>query len=153
MNAEFQQFVESLEPKYQRLMAMAPVRYGTLPRLMPDRGIYLFSEADRNLYVGRTNPSTLERALPAEQHAFSATFAFRIAREETGMLKVSYSKAGSRASLMADANFGPPFSRAKSRLGAMDLRFIEKTDSIRQALLEIYVAVTLKMPYNDFNNH
>jgi hypothetical protein len=155
MNVEFQKFVESLEPKYRALMAMTPARYGSLPRQMPDRGIYLFSEGERHLYVGRTN--RIRRRLSGHCRAssahFSATFAFRIAREETGMLKASYSKTGSRASLVADSTFGPAFSRAKSRLGEMDLRFIEETDPVRQALLEIYVAVTLKTPYNDFDNH
>jgi hypothetical protein len=35
----------------------------------------------------------------------------------------------------------------------MDLRFVEESDPTRQALLEIYVAVTLKTPFNDFDNH
>jgi hypothetical protein len=35
----------------------------------------------------------------------------------------------------------------------MDLRFVEKPDPLRQALLEIYVAVTLRTKYNDFNTH
>jgi hypothetical protein len=35
----------------------------------------------------------------------------------------------------------------------MNLRFVEENDPVRQALLEIYVAVTLNTPYNDFDNH
>ena len=35
----------------------------------------------------------------------------------------------------------------------MDLRFVEEEGPIPQALLEIYVAVTLKTLYNDFDNH
>jgi hypothetical protein len=35
----------------------------------------------------------------------------------------------------------------------MDLRFVEESDPIRQALLEIYSARVLKTPYNDFDNH
>jgi hypothetical protein len=136
-------------------MAMSPVRYVSLPARMPERGIYLFSEGDRHLYVGRTN--RIRRRLaghcrPSSNH-FSATFAFRIAREETGLLKASYSPTGSRAALVTDSDFGPAFVRAKSRLANMDLRFVEESDPVRQALLEIYVAVALNTHYNDFDNH
>jgi hypothetical protein len=49
--------------------------------------------------------------------------------------------------------FGPAFIRAKARLAELDLRFVEEADPVRQALLEIYVAVVLETPYNDFENH
>jgi hypothetical protein len=54
---------------------------------------------------------------------------------------------------VTDPEFSPAFIRAKARLLDMDLRFIEEPDPVRQALLEIYVAVVLKTPYNDFENH
>jgi hypothetical protein len=54
---------------------------------------------------------------------------------------------------VADATFGGAFKRAKARVAAMDLRYIEEPDPVRQAFLEIYVAVTLGTPYNDFDNH
>src|SRR2546423_1290743 len=122
MNSEFRQLVDSLEPKLKALIAMTPVRYADLPRAMPERGIYLFSEGGRHLYVGRTN--RLRRRLaghcrPSSNH-FSATFAFRIAREETGLLKATYSSVGSRASLVQHQTFGPAFTRAKARLQDMD---------------------------------
>ena len=69
------------------------------------------------------------------------------------MLKAAYSASGSRAALVMDPAFGPAFIRAKARAAAMDLRYVEEADPVRQALLEIYVAVTLKTPYNDFDNH
>ena len=34
----------SLEPKNRALLEMEPVRFGALPREIPERGIYLFSE-------------------------------------------------------------------------------------------------------------
>lgn len=55
MDPKFRALVESLEPKYLTLLAMEPVRFGSLPPTMPERGIYLFSEGGRHLYVGRTN--------------------------------------------------------------------------------------------------
>jgi len=52
MNQKFRDLVESLEPKYQALVSMHPVRFGSLPGVMPEPGIYLFSEGAQHLYVG-----------------------------------------------------------------------------------------------------
>lgn len=35
----------------------------------------------------------------------------------------------------------------------MSFRYVEETDQVRQALLEIYTAVTLQTPYNEFKTH
>jgi predicted GIY-YIG superfamily endonuclease len=155
MNKEFQVLVESLESKFQALISMPPVRFSTLPRAMPERGIYLFSEGSEHLYIGRTNGIRKRlqgHCRPSGKHS-KATLAFRIARHETGRLKASYTKSGSRNELCADPVFGPVFDAAKLRLGTMDIRFVEETDSVRQALLEIYAATVLRTPFNDFDNH
>jgi hypothetical protein len=155
MNQAFAVLVESLEPKFQALISMPPVRYGDLPRLMPERGIYLFSEGADHLYIGRTNrmrKRLQDHCRPSGKH-MKATFAFRIARHETGRLKASYMAAGSRDELCTDPVFAPAFESAKGRLRAMDIRFVPESDSIRQALLEIYVATVLRTPFNDFDNH
>jgi predicted GIY-YIG superfamily endonuclease len=155
MDPEFKNLVESLEPKYRALVGMAPVKYGALPREIPIRGIYLFSEENNHLYVGRTNRMR-ERlrghCVPSGSH-FTATFAFRIAREETGRRTASYSKSGSRVELLKDEAFKSAFDKAKRRIASMDLRFVEESDPTRQALLEIYSAKVLKTPFNDFDNH
>lgn len=155
MNTEFAHFVETLEPKFQSLMAMKPVRYAGLPAQMPERGIYLFSEGASHLYVGRTNRirKRLAGHCRASSTHFSATFAFRIARKDAGLLKATYTTKGSRAELVKDPTFGPAFVAAKARLANMDLRFVHEDDPVRQALLEIYVSVVLKTPFNDFDNH
>jgi hypothetical protein len=155
MNAKFREFVEALEPKFQQLVSMTPVKYGALPRELPKRAIYLFSENGSYLYVGRTN--NLRNRLrghcsPSSRH-FSAVFAFRIARQDTGLTKASYKPEGSRANLCSDPIFGPAFLEAKRRVARMDIRYVEEADPVRQALLEIYVATALGTPYNDFENH
>ncbi len=45
------------------------------------------------------------------------------------------------------------FEDAKSRIRNMSVRYAKVTDSIRQSLLEIYAALTLDTPHNDFDNH
>ena len=83
-----------------------------------------------------------------------AAFAFRLAREASGNLQPSYKKGSkSRAGLMLDPAFSSAFDDAKARIRRMEIRCVEESDPIRQCLLEVYVAVTLRTPYNDFRNH
>jgi hypothetical protein len=155
LDSRFMILLQSLLPKFRELVAMAPVRYGVLPRLIPIRGIYLFSEDTNYLYVGRTNKlrqRLRNHCTPSGDH-FKATFAFRLAREITGRLKPTYAKLGSRADLINDVAFASAFQAAKRRIATMDLRYVEEADPTRQALLEIYTATVLKTPYNDFDTH
>lgn len=71
----------------------------------------------------------------------------------TGNLQPGYTAKSSRAALAADPEFAKAFAQAKNRIRQMELRFVEETDPLRQALLEIYVAVVLATPYNDFDTH
>lgn len=154
MHPRFKSFVESLESKFQQLIKMKPVKYHELPQDLPKKGLYLFSEGDTHLYVGRTN-RLRERlrghCIPSATH-FTATFAFRIARDKTG-LKATYKTKGSRAELVNHEVFGPTFIEAKERISRMDIRYVEEDDPTSQALLEIYVATALGTPYNDFDTH
>lgn len=155
MHPKFKSFVESLEPKFQQLLSMPPIKYCNLPRELPKKGLYLFSDGQIHLYVGRTN-RLRERlrghCTPSATH-FTATFAFRIAREKTGFLKATYKTEGSRASLVGHEVFGPVFLEAKARITEMNIRYVEENDPVAQALLEIYVATVLETPFNDFDNH
>ena len=45
------------------------------------------------------------------------------------------------------------FERGKPRVISMDIRFVEETDTVRQALLEIYAALALETTFNDFDSH
>jgi predicted GIY-YIG superfamily endonuclease len=122
---------------------------------MPERGIYLFSEANNHLYVGRTNRlrQRLSEHCRKSSTNNSAPFAFLLARAHCGMVSASYRAEGSRAKLEKHAVFGPAFVMAKSRVGNMDVRFVEEADPLRQALLEMYAAIALCTPHNSFENH
>ena len=54
---------------------------------------------------------------------------------------------------MKDAEFIGAFDRAKARIREMDIRFVAEPDPLRQAVLEIYTAIALQTPYNDFDTH
>lgn len=155
MNEDFKQCVESLHPSFVRLVAMPPVKPCGLPKVMPQRGVYLFSEADVHLYVGRTNRmrKRLQEHCRTSSGHNSAPFAFLLARESTGLTTATYKAEGGREAMCLDAAFSGAFSECKARVRNMDVRFVEEVDPIRQALLEMYVAVALKTPHNSFENH
>ncbi len=71
----------------------------------------------------------------------------------TGHLQPAYTAKDSREALCADPEFAQAFLEAKRRIRKMELRYVEESDPLRQTLLEIYVAVVLKTPYNDFDTH
>lgn len=155
LHAAFSEYVESIHASFERLMGMESVTIATVPRGAPSECIYLFSEGLQHLYVGRTRhlrQRLRQHSIPAAQHN-QAVFAFRLAREMTGRLTATYSKEGSRVALSSDAEFSSAFLEAKRRVREMQVRYIEERDPLRQALLEIYVAVVLKTPYNDFDTH
>ncbi len=155
MDKRFADVISSLDPSLRKLLAMSPVTTTTLPREMPKAGIYLFSEGERHLYVGRSNNicGRLKRhSTPGATHRMAA-FAFRLAREATGKVKATYTTKGSRAELMKDEKFRKAFNDAKARIRKMDVRFVEEANPVRQAILELYVAVVLPTDYNDFDNH
>jgi hypothetical protein len=66
---------------------------------------------------------------------------------------LSHLPKGSRVALCAEPKFGAAFLQAKERVRAMDVRYVEETDPLRQVLLEVYVLIILKTPYNDFDTH
>lgn len=156
MDSNFARAIEALSGSFDRLLAMEPIRDGRLPMGMPSRGVYLFSEGGGHLYVGRSNDLRGRHGRYCRPGATfrMASFAFRLAREATGKLEASYKPgAASREGLMEDPAFAAAFNGAKARIRAMDYRFVEEADPRRQALLEIYCAVALGTPYNDFDTH
>ena len=155
MDPAFKQFVETLHPSFERLMQMSPLKMSALPTRLPEKCIYLLSEGENHLYVGRTRRlrnRLRQHSVAGAQHN-QAVFAFKLAREVTGRLTAAYSSGGSRVALSSDGVFGEAFTQAKARVRNMDLRFVEEADPTRQALLEIYASVVLRTKYNDFDTH
>jgi hypothetical protein len=154
MDVRFARIVERLHPSLERLVSMAPAGKGKLPKELPQQGVYLFSEGDRHLYVGRSKNLRRRYAHhcnPGSQQN-QAVLAFRLAREMTGKIKPAYlAGEDSRVGLSTEPLFVAAFVEAKARIRRMDYRCVEETDPTRQALLELYIAIVLECPYNDFN--
>ncbi len=155
LHPAFIHVVESLQPSFERLIAQQSRKPISIPAGLPSAGVYLFTECERHLYVGRSN--NLRRRMqrhgsPGATHK-QAAFAFRLARESTGYLKATYKTEGSRDQLVQDPLFAAAFIAAKQRIRNMDLRFVVEANPLQQAVLEMYVSVALSTPYNDFDNH
>jgi len=152
MDPRFQAHIESLPPALKELLKKEPKKVPVLARRVPVAGVYLLSEGSRHLYVGRTRDigKRLQNHLGTWRQA---AFAFRLAREATRKVKPSYRRKDSRATLMRNPAFAAAFEQARVRIRAMDARYVELADPIRQHLLEVYVAVALDTPYNDFDTH
>lgn len=155
MDEGFRLYVESLHDAFERLKSMKPVTAATLPKILPNESIYLFSENGRHLYVGRTRKlrQRMRNHCGSTSEHNQAVFAFKLAREITGKMAASYTAEGSRKNLLTDEEFSKAFIECKSRVRSMELRFVGERDPLRQALLEIYVAFVLKTPYNDFDTN
>ena len=155
MNEQFRQHIELLNPSFEALLNSAPFQFASLPKALPKAGIYLFSDGERHLYVGRTNSirkRLQQHCRPGSSHN-SAPFAFRLAREARKVPRATYKTEGSRAHLLQNPDFSLAFTDAKARLRTMNIRVVEESNPLRQALLEMYVAIALAAPYNDFDNH
>jgi hypothetical protein len=155
MNDVFRQHIEALHPSFETLMLCPSFTFGTMPKQLPKAGIYLFSEGLNHLYVGRSNfiRRRLQQQCRISSGHNSAPFAFRLAREQCKLPKATYRKEGSREQVSQVAFFVPVFRAAKQRICEMQVRVVEEPEPMRQALLEMYVALSLSTPYNDFDNH
>jgi hypothetical protein len=106
MGTRFNSYLENLHSQVELLLVMPPATPMTLPKAMCKRGVYLLSEGDVHLYVGRSNG--LKKGIgrhcrPGATHRMAA-LAFRLAREATGNLKATYNEvdhANEHASEMA----------------------------------------------------
>lgn len=159
MDPTFSNYIQTLDSSLAKLLAMRPERRQSLSPQVPQQGVYSLSEGDDHLYVGRTDRGKngmrdriLMHSRPSANDN-TATFAFRLAREATRHVDASYRTRGSRKDLMADPVFEQAFVEAKKRIREMDVRYVEEQHPVRQALLEIYVAVALQARYNDFGTH
>jgi predicted GIY-YIG superfamily endonuclease len=145
MNERFSEAVQSLETAFDRLMSMPPTHICGISRNMPEKeGVYLLSCGSEHLYVGRSKRLFARLKSHCHDKRKGAPLAFALARERTDL-------EGKRKALLANSRFFSAYQKAKREISTMDLRFVEEKNSLRQILLEIYVAVALRTPHNDFD--
>tara|TARA_R110002124_G_C8613358_1_gene485546 strand:- start:92 stop:562 length:471 start_codon:yes stop_codon:yes gene_type:complete len=154
MHPKFSKVIDQLHSKFEELTTGQSFNFTTLPREMPSAGVYLFSENDKPLYVGRSN--RLRERYKSHCRLGSkhnqAAFAYKLAHKALNLGPASY-KPGpeSRKGRSANAKFIEAFSAAKARVRGMQYRFVAEPDQKRQALLEMYCAIALDTEFNDFS--
>lgn len=155
LDDRFANAIFGLHGRLEQLIRSQPFTYVNKPARLPVSGVYLFSEGGAPLYVGRTNhlSQRLGNHCRAGSKSNQSSFAFKLAREAAGITKVAYSGDETRLALMTRPDFVAGFAAAKVRLNKMQIRVVEERDQVQQALLEIYCAVALKTPYNQFGTH
>jgi hypothetical protein len=153
MDEKFKNLIENLPNKYNDLMLMSPLTVDKVPSDCPVGGVYLFTENGVHLYVGRTKRSIRERMKYHFCKADDCPFAWRLAREQTGKTQASYKTKDSRKDLLTQPDFRIAYDQAKARIRKMEVRYVGEPDPLKQALLEIYVAVVSGAKYNDFDTH
>ena len=153
MSKSFGKYVSKLEKCTQALLLSSRYKIADgLPRNVPSKGIYLFSQGGKHLYIGRSDNIRRRMGLhtrPSSTHN-QATFAFRMARKELGIPLPTYKPEGSRSDLASNPRFLSAFQAAKSEIREMEVHFLAEEDPIMQVLLEIYISLTLDTPYNEF---
>ena len=133
---------------------MVPITMEAPIHNSPEGGIYLFSEDRKHFYVGRSKRNLNKRLRGhINKSSKDIPLAFKLAREATRNTDILYSGDNTRNKLLAEPNFSAAYQEAKNRIKKMEIRWVHEPDPVKQALLEMYVAVILETPYNDFDTH
>jgi predicted GIY-YIG superfamily endonuclease len=155
MNPEFAEHIANLDSQLTALMASPALQAPKLSLGLPAAGVYLFTEFGTHLYVGRSNDLRERIQIHGRggSKTWQAAFAYRLARAACGVVKVSYAAVAPEDDFSLKEPFLSEFRAAKQRIRQMEVRVIGEPQPVRQMLLEAYVAVSLRTPYNDFDNH
>ena len=129
---------------------LLPMRGG--PSHSTDGGIYVLYESALPVHVGRTR--NLRKRLQghcSESH-WHASFAFKRAREITGIF-ADYRAGNSRTALAKSDKFRPIFLDQVARIRLMHYRFLPVSSPVDQYLLELYAAMELGTSMDEFDTH
>ena len=136
------------------------------PSFPADKGIYVFYEDEKPMYVGRSDrlkQRLSQHGLPSSGHN-SASFAFNIARLDYLNEKIRTETDDvedvirrilqmDRNELANDSEFKGLFSEARQRVKNMSIRVVEIQDPIEQTIFEVYAHMKLGTSFNSFENH
>lgn len=156
-DGEFQCIVARMRPFLDELQDGPAFTHQNLQRL-PPKGVYVFYENGKPMYVGRNGGSskqTMRERIGQHTRDGSrfnqATFALQLLQEELGV------PTGHRGLLTKEqlANrYKSEFIEQKRRVRSMEVRAVEIAASEVQALFEIYASLVLETTrYNSLDTH
>jgi len=152
MNEEFDWILAQMPDLFHQLESSDLLSRDNL-RQVPQQGVYVLYEESKPIYVGRSDhlkERLYKHSRPSSGHG-SATFAFNLAKEEADRKGMSILRT--RKQLEDDPDFKDMFMQAKKRVYRMKIRVVLVDDPALQTVFEVYVALTLKTPYNSFITH
>lgn len=112
-------------------------------------GVYVFSDGGKHLYVGRSKrirDRYGDHTLPGSG-INDAPFAASWARKQLD-IEPAYSGQYTRNNLRQNKKFMAKFEEGKMYIRSLSFRYVGESDPLHQMLLECYVAIALKAPYN-----
>lgn len=150
LNPEYEARLQQAQVLLEELESQTPLALSGLGAVPPKPGVYLISEGDSPLYVGRTRNLRQRFRNHTSGRPEQSAFAFRLARKDSGHLKATYKPVGSRKHLMQDPSFRSAFEQNIKRIKAMNARFVVIDCPLMQHIFEAYAAVSLRTPHNEF---
>ena len=150
MDEKFTEIVAQMEPLLDQLLGGTAYREDTLRNLRVRHGIYVFFEGEMPMYVGRVG-STSKQPMRTRirQHRNGEP---RTAPLPTWMVRRHLEQNDITAQQIAD-DHRPIFDQMQERVREMEVRVVEIEDCTIQAVFEIYSALVLQTPFNDFCTH
>jgi len=157
VNAKFQEIIDRFPGDMSALTKSPPVPSSELKNI-PKRGIYVFYEDNKPIYIGRSRNlrQRFKQHHRKSSDHHSATFAFMIARLDAKKAGVEMEKNGkkkTRDELQKDPVFSQIFSNAKKRVSEMHIQVLSMDGPVEQTLFEVYAALELNTEYNKWDTH
>ena len=157
LDARFHGLVAVLHDRLEVLVAAERFTFASRPRgLTGKKAVYLFCDGDAPFYIGRTKNlgQRLGQHCNDGSQPNQSSVAFKLACRDIQIVRQKYVRGEGWKPLMAKhPQLDPVFKAWKARMRGMWIRYVEEPDAVTQALLEIYCAVALNTPHNDFDTH
>jgi len=159
MKSLFDERLKRIKTQFRKLEAQAP-GHNRDQKIPKTQGVYVFYEKSKAMYVGRSR--NLARRIGChhwgeKSSSVQSSFAVLVAQKELenkGIKLEKYKhKKDSPDYYKKRPCFVEAFDKAKKRVAKMTVCWIEQEYPTDQALLEIYAAVVLNAPYNNFDTH
>lgn len=153
MNNDFKKLIDKLPNLLRQLEAETPVVREELKKVaVPVRGVYVFYDRGKPIYVGSTNrmkKRLMEHGRAGSKHN-DASFAYQLAKSKSKKNGIIVPQTRNSE---YSREFVELFTRAKADVAKMKIRFVEIKEDDLQYLFEIYAARALRTKFNDFGNH
>lgn len=152
MNEELRSLLAQMDPLLVKLKACPPETFATRKKL-PDRGVYVFYDGEKALYVGRSNQIWKRIGTHGREGASQeqASFAFRLLAKNYN-LTVGHGTGANRSQVAK--RYAAEFREQKRRVRSMTVRAVAVTDDTKSYFFEAYAILALgTTEFNKFEPH